>query len=61
MVASVASFAMSERVLKPKASVLAIMALILAYDLTTKTHDVSSLRVYRGMYQNEAMHFDHSG
>lgn len=48
MVASVGSFFMSERVLKPKASVLTIMAMILAYDLTTKTHDVSSLRVYRG-------------
>jgi len=38
----------SERVLKPKASVLVLLAALLAYDLTTKTHDVSSLRVYRG-------------
>jgi hypothetical protein len=45
---SVGSFVMSERVLKPKASVLVILALVLAYDLTTKTHDSSSLRVYRG-------------
>jgi len=48
MVASVGSFFMSERVLKPKASVLTVLGLVLAYDLTTKTHDVSSLRVYRG-------------
>lgn len=45
---SVGSFAVSERVLKPKASVLAILGCVLAYDLTTKTHDVSALRVYRG-------------
>lgn len=48
VVAAVGSFFMSERVLKPKATVLFILGLILAYDLTTKTHDVSSLRVYRG-------------
>jgi len=45
---SVGSFAVSERVLKPKASVLVILGCVLAYDLTTKTHDVSALRVYRG-------------
>jgi hypothetical protein len=50
VVAAVGSFFMSERVLKPKATVLIILAMILAYDLTTKTHDVSSLRVYRGRY-----------
>ena len=48
VVAAVGSFFMSERVLKPKATVLFILGLILSYDLTTKTHDVSSLRVYRG-------------
>jgi hypothetical protein len=45
---SVGSFAVSERVLKPKASVLVILGCVLVYDLTTKTHDVSALRVYRG-------------
>jgi hypothetical protein len=48
VVAAVGSFVMSERVLKPKATALFILGCILAYDLTTKTHDVSSLRVYRG-------------
>jgi hypothetical protein len=45
---SVGSFVVSERVLKPKASLLVILGCVLAYDLTTKTHDTSSLRVYRG-------------
>jgi EXS family len=45
---SVGSFAVSERVLKPKASVLVILGCVLVYDLSTKTHDVSALRVYRG-------------
>jgi hypothetical protein len=40
----------SEHVLKPKASVLVILGCVLAYDLTTKTHDISSLRVYRGEF-----------
>ena len=40
VVAAVGSFFMSERVLKPKATVLFILGLVLAYDLTTKTHDV---------------------
>jgi hypothetical protein len=48
VLAAVGSFAVSERILKPKATVLVILGCILAYDLTTKTHDVSSLRVYRG-------------
>jgi hypothetical protein len=48
VLASVGSFWFSERILKPKASVLLILGCILAYDLTTKTHDVTSLRVYRG-------------
>mmetsp|Transcript_18 Transcript_18/g.96 ORF Transcript_18/g.96 Transcript_18/m.96 type:complete len:736 (-) Transcript_18:3050-5257(-) len=48
ILASVGSFVVSERVLKPKASVLVILGCFLAYDLTTKTHDSSSLRVYRG-------------
>jgi len=48
ILASVGSFVMSERVLKPKASVLVVLGCFLAYDLTTKTHDSSSLRVYRG-------------
>lgn len=50
VVAAVGSFVVSERVLKPKATVLVILGSVLAYDLTTKTHDVSSLRVYRGTY-----------
>jgi hypothetical protein len=45
---SIGSFMVSEHVLKPKASVLIILGCVLAYDLTTKTHDVSSLRIYRG-------------
>jgi len=48
IVAAVGSFVVSERVLKPKATVLVVMGFILAYDLTMKTHDLSSLRVYRG-------------
>mmetsp|Transcript_7499 Transcript_7499/g.11431 ORF Transcript_7499/g.11431 Transcript_7499/m.11431 type:complete len:742 (+) Transcript_7499:332-2557(+) len=48
LVAAVGSFAVSERVLKPKASVLVILGGVLAYDLTTKTKDISALRVYRG-------------
>jgi hypothetical protein len=50
VLAAVGSFVVSERVLKPKATVLAILGSVLAYDLTTKTHDVSSLRVYRGKF-----------
>jgi hypothetical protein len=48
MIAAVGSFAMSERVLKPKATVLVFLGCILAYDLTTKTHDSTALRIYRG-------------
>jgi hypothetical protein len=48
VLAAVGSFVVSERVLKPKATLLAILVAILAYDLTTKTRDPSSLRVYRG-------------
>lgn len=48
VVLSVGSFFMSERVLKPKATLLSILGCILIYDLTTKTHDVASLRAYRG-------------
>ena len=48
VIAAVGSFAFSERILKPKATVLVILGLLLAYDLKTKTQDVSSLRVYRG-------------
>jgi hypothetical protein len=51
IIGAVGSFAISERVLKPKASALFVLGCVLAYDLTTKTHDVSSLRVYRGMYK----------
>jgi hypothetical protein len=51
IVASIGSFAVSERILKPKATLLVILGLVLCYDLTTKTHDVSSLRVYRGKYE----------
>ena len=50
VVAAVGSFFMSEKVLKPKATILVVLGMILAYDLTTKTHDVSSLRVYRGKF-----------
>lgn len=48
VVAAVGSFVVSERVLKPKATALVILGCLLAYDLKTKTHDISSLRVYRG-------------
>eukprot|EP00521_Asterionellopsis_glacialis_P010071 CAMPEP_0195290904 /NCGR_PEP_ID=MMETSP0707-20130614/6581_1 /TAXON_ID=33640 /ORGANISM="Asterionellopsis glacialis, Strain CCMP134" /LENGTH=769 /DNA_ID=CAMNT_0040351087 /DNA_START=135 /DNA_END=2444 /DNA_ORIENTATION=- len=48
IIAAIGSFAISERVLRPKATILVILASILAYDLTTKTHDPSSLRIYRG-------------
>jgi hypothetical protein len=48
VVAAVGSFFMSERVLKPKATLLSILGCVLIYDLTTKTHDVASLRAYRG-------------
>jgi hypothetical protein len=48
VLASVGSFVVSERVLKPKASILVLLGCVLCYDLTTKTHDISSLRVYRG-------------
>mmetsp|Transcript_55190 Transcript_55190/g.134115 ORF Transcript_55190/g.134115 Transcript_55190/m.134115 type:complete len:769 (+) Transcript_55190:251-2557(+) len=48
IIGAVGSFAMSERVLKPKASALFVLGCVLAYDLTTKTHDISSLRIYRG-------------
>ena len=48
VLAAVGSFVVSERVLKPKATALFILGCLLAYDLTSKTHDLSSLRVYRG-------------
>eukprot|EP00547_Thalassionema_nitzschioides_P015513 CAMPEP_0194245968 /NCGR_PEP_ID=MMETSP0158-20130606/14208_1 /TAXON_ID=33649 /ORGANISM="Thalassionema nitzschioides, Strain L26-B" /LENGTH=733 /DNA_ID=CAMNT_0038981769 /DNA_START=297 /DNA_END=2494 /DNA_ORIENTATION=- len=48
VVAAVGSFAVSEKVLKPKASVLVILGGVLAWDLCTKTNDISALRVYRG-------------
>jgi len=48
LVAAVGSFVVSERVLKPKATALFMLLCVLAYDLTTKTHDPVSLRVYRG-------------
>ena len=51
VLAAVGSFVVSERVLKPKATVLFILGCLLAYDLTTKTHDITSLRVYRGTTQ----------
>jgi hypothetical protein len=49
VLAAIGSFVVSERVLKPKATVLVILGCVLAYDLTTKTRDPPSLRVYRGM------------
>jgi hypothetical protein len=48
VLAAVGSFVVSEQVLKPKATLLVILGCVLAYDLTSKTHDPSSLRVYRG-------------
>ena len=48
IVAAVGSFVVSERVLKPKATALFLLGCVLVYDLTTKTHDTTSLRVYRG-------------
>eukprot|EP00531_Pseudo-nitzschia_arenysensis_P020326 CAMPEP_0116149594 /NCGR_PEP_ID=MMETSP0329-20121206/19054_1 /TAXON_ID=697910 /ORGANISM="Pseudo-nitzschia arenysensis, Strain B593" /LENGTH=735 /DNA_ID=CAMNT_0003645965 /DNA_START=168 /DNA_END=2371 /DNA_ORIENTATION=+ len=48
IVAAVGSFVVSERVLKPKATALVILGLVLIYDLKTKTQDVAALRVYRG-------------
>lgn len=48
VLAAVGSFVVSERVLKPKATVLFLLGCLLAYDLKTKTHDITSLRVYRG-------------
>ena len=56
VIAAVGSFVVSERVLKPKATVLVILGLVLIYDLKTKTHDVSSLRVYRGTIQFDSIH-----
>lgn len=53
IVAAVGSFVVSERVLKPKATALFILGCLLAYDLTTKTHDSASLRVYRGKLSRE--------
>lgn len=50
IIGAVGSFVISERVLKPKATALFVLGCVLAYDLTSKTHDVSSLRVYRGGY-----------
>jgi hypothetical protein len=50
VLASVGSFLVSEHVLKPKASLLLILGCVLAYDLTTKTRDITSLRVYRGKF-----------
>ena len=56
IVAAVGSFVVSERVLKPKATALFILGCLLAYDLTTKTHDSASLRVYRGkLYPPESI------
>jgi hypothetical protein len=48
VLASVGSFLVSEHVLKPKASLLVILGCLFAYDLTTKTRDITSLRIYRG-------------
>ena len=48
IISAVGSFAVSETILKPKATVLIILGCVLAYDLTAKTHDTVSLRVYRG-------------
>eukprot|EP00550_Attheya_septentrionalis_P002539 CAMPEP_0198285334 /NCGR_PEP_ID=MMETSP1449-20131203/4663_1 /TAXON_ID=420275 /ORGANISM="Attheya septentrionalis, Strain CCMP2084" /LENGTH=768 /DNA_ID=CAMNT_0043982739 /DNA_START=78 /DNA_END=2380 /DNA_ORIENTATION=+ len=48
LVAAVGSFVVSERVLRPKATLLIILGGVLAYDLSTKTQDAASLRIYRG-------------
>jgi hypothetical protein len=55
IIASVGSFAVSERILKPKATVLFVLCCVLAYDLTTKTHETTALRVYRGTLAAAAM------
>eukprot|EP00978_Attheya_sp_CCMP212_P047840 scaffold437154_cov55-Attheya_sp.AAC.1 len=53
LVAAVGSFVVSERVLRPKATLLIILGGVLAYDLSTKTQDAASLRIYRGtMHQD---------
>ena len=46
--ASVGSFVVSERVIRAKASVLAVLASVAVYDLCHHSHDPESLRVYRG-------------
>eukprot|EP00957_Ditylum_brightwellii_P171798 13078328-Ditylum_brightwellii.AAC.1 len=48
VVAAVGSFMMSERVLRPKATVFFVMGCVFVYDLTSHTHDPTSLRCYRG-------------
>lgn len=57
VLAAVGSFVVSERVLRPKATILVIMGCVLCYDLKTKTHDPSSLRVYRGMQDRAILAF----
>jgi len=61
VIAAVGSFVVSERVLKPKATVLFILGCVLIFDLTTKTKDVSSLRVYRGEYLKGMVQLTHGG
>jgi hypothetical protein len=48
LAASVGSFVLSERVIKAKAWVLAVLGAVVAYDLTQTSEDPWSLRVYRG-------------
>jgi len=46
--ASVGSFVVSERVIRAKASVLAVLSTVAVYDLCRHSQDPASLRVYRG-------------
>jgi len=46
--ASIGSFVLSERVIKAKAWILAVLGTVVAYDLTQTSEDPWSLRVYRG-------------
>ena len=46
--ASIGSFVLSERVIKAKAWILAMLGTVVTYDLTQTSEDPWSLRVYRG-------------
>jgi hypothetical protein len=55
VVAAVGSFVVSERVLRPKATLLILLGGVLAYDLSTKTQDAASLRIYRGTMHQDVL------